>query len=236
MNVGDLLGSGTISGPEKSQRGSLLEISWNGTEPIELARWRQAHLSRRRRFAGDARLVPGRRLPRRLRRSRRHDSAGGLTFVIASDSEAIHRAAKKAWIASSLTLLAMTRGRAHRSSGGISRIRAECAAMSSRLYLRCTRLSDGGCFATHAPGRHSRRGPDRPRDKAAAAVRADIVQFGLDAVRAERALVAADARFRRVRRQILVAIFAVRPELQRHGRRVLIERNRIIANRARRFE
>src|SRR5580658_181161 len=36
MNIGDLLGSGTISGPEKSQRGSLLEISWNGTEPIEL--------------------------------------------------------------------------------------------------------------------------------------------------------------------------------------------------------
>ncbi|MGA9092146.1 MAG: fumarylacetoacetase, partial [Bradyrhizobium sp.] len=36
MNVGDLLGSGTISGPEKSQRGSLLEISWNGTEPVEL--------------------------------------------------------------------------------------------------------------------------------------------------------------------------------------------------------
>ena len=36
MNVGDLLGSGTISGPEKSQRGSLLEISWNGTEPIDL--------------------------------------------------------------------------------------------------------------------------------------------------------------------------------------------------------
>ena len=37
MNVGDLLGSGTISGPEKHQRGSLLEISWNGTESIELA-------------------------------------------------------------------------------------------------------------------------------------------------------------------------------------------------------
>jgi fumarylacetoacetase len=36
MNVGDLLGSGTISGPEQHQRGSLLEISWNGTEPIEL--------------------------------------------------------------------------------------------------------------------------------------------------------------------------------------------------------
>jgi fumarylacetoacetase len=36
MNIGDILGSGTISGPEKDQRGSLLEISWNGTEPIEL--------------------------------------------------------------------------------------------------------------------------------------------------------------------------------------------------------
>jgi fumarylacetoacetase len=36
MNIGDLLGSGTISGPEKDQRGSLLEISWNGTEPIAL--------------------------------------------------------------------------------------------------------------------------------------------------------------------------------------------------------
>jgi fumarylacetoacetase len=36
MNVGDLLGSGTISGPDKDQRGSLLEISWNGTEPVEL--------------------------------------------------------------------------------------------------------------------------------------------------------------------------------------------------------
>jgi fumarylacetoacetase len=38
MKVGDLLGSGTISGPEKGQRGSLLEISWNGTEPVELDR------------------------------------------------------------------------------------------------------------------------------------------------------------------------------------------------------
>src|ERR1700761_1129496 len=36
MNIGDLLGSGTISGPEKQQRGSLLEISWNGSEPVTL--------------------------------------------------------------------------------------------------------------------------------------------------------------------------------------------------------
>ena len=38
MNIGDLLGSGTISGPEKDQRGSLMEISWNATEPIALPR------------------------------------------------------------------------------------------------------------------------------------------------------------------------------------------------------
>lgn len=36
MNVGDLLGSGTISGPEKSARGSLLELSWGGKEPFEI--------------------------------------------------------------------------------------------------------------------------------------------------------------------------------------------------------
>jgi len=36
MNVGDLLGSGTISGPEKHERGSLLELSWGGKEPITL--------------------------------------------------------------------------------------------------------------------------------------------------------------------------------------------------------
>jgi len=37
VNVGDLLGSGTISGPEKDGRGSLLELSWGGTEPFSLA-------------------------------------------------------------------------------------------------------------------------------------------------------------------------------------------------------
>ncbi|GGC00358.1 hydrolase [Marivita lacus] len=36
MRVGDLLGSGTISGPEKHNRGSLLELSWGGTEPLTL--------------------------------------------------------------------------------------------------------------------------------------------------------------------------------------------------------
>jgi len=36
MRTGDLLGSGTISGPKKSERGSMLELSWGGKEPITL--------------------------------------------------------------------------------------------------------------------------------------------------------------------------------------------------------
>ncbi len=36
MRIGDLLGSGTISGPEKTNRGSLLELSWGGKEPFAL--------------------------------------------------------------------------------------------------------------------------------------------------------------------------------------------------------
>ena len=35
MRVGDLLGSGTISGPSKDSRGSLLELSWGGKEPLQ---------------------------------------------------------------------------------------------------------------------------------------------------------------------------------------------------------
>lgn len=36
MKTGDLLGTGTISGPERANWGSLLEIAFNGTEPVEL--------------------------------------------------------------------------------------------------------------------------------------------------------------------------------------------------------
>ena len=36
LNVGDLLGSGTISGKEPESFGSLLELTWNGTNPIRL--------------------------------------------------------------------------------------------------------------------------------------------------------------------------------------------------------
>ncbi|WP_282025749.1 fumarylacetoacetase [Limimaricola cinnabarinus] len=36
MRTGDLLGSGTISGSTPGSRGSLLEMSWGGKEPLEL--------------------------------------------------------------------------------------------------------------------------------------------------------------------------------------------------------
>ena len=36
MRVGDLLGSGTISGPTQDSRGSLLELSWGGKTPLTL--------------------------------------------------------------------------------------------------------------------------------------------------------------------------------------------------------
>ena len=36
LNVGDVLATGTISGPEPDACGSLLELSWNGTRPLEL--------------------------------------------------------------------------------------------------------------------------------------------------------------------------------------------------------
>jgi fumarylacetoacetase len=37
LRTGDLYGSGTVSGPEREQRGSLLELSWGGAEPLALA-------------------------------------------------------------------------------------------------------------------------------------------------------------------------------------------------------
>jgi fumarylacetoacetase len=36
VRSGDLYASGTVSGPEPGQRGSMLELSWNGTQPLAL--------------------------------------------------------------------------------------------------------------------------------------------------------------------------------------------------------
>ena len=37
LRTGDLYASGTVSGPARDQRGSFLELSWNGQEPVMLA-------------------------------------------------------------------------------------------------------------------------------------------------------------------------------------------------------
>ncbi|MGJ8659367.1 MAG: fumarylacetoacetase [Cellulophaga fucicola] len=37
VNSGDMMGSGTISGPTPDSYGSMLELSWQGTKPVELA-------------------------------------------------------------------------------------------------------------------------------------------------------------------------------------------------------
>jgi fumarylacetoacetase len=37
LRAGDLLGSGTLSGPEPTQAGSLLELTGGGTRPIALS-------------------------------------------------------------------------------------------------------------------------------------------------------------------------------------------------------
>jgi fumarylacetoacetase len=37
LRTGDLLATGTISGPERCERGSLIELTWNGEQPIDLS-------------------------------------------------------------------------------------------------------------------------------------------------------------------------------------------------------
>jgi len=55
---------------------------------------------------------------------------------------------------------------------------------------------------------------DRARHKPATAIRTNVKQHPLDAIGAERALIAADARLRRGRRQRLVAVLARRTQLE----------------------
>ncbi|MGH8998703.1 MAG: fumarylacetoacetate hydrolase family protein, partial [Acidimicrobiia bacterium] len=44
LRVGDLFASGTVSGPERHQRGCLLELTWNGADPLVLAGGRRCFL------------------------------------------------------------------------------------------------------------------------------------------------------------------------------------------------
>lgn len=52
LRVGDMLGSGTISGLEKEQMGSFLEMSWNGTREVDLP-----ETNEKRKFWQDGDLV-----------------------------------------------------------------------------------------------------------------------------------------------------------------------------------
>ncbi|MEO1587257.1 MAG: fumarylacetoacetate hydrolase family protein, partial [Bacteroidota bacterium] len=36
IEVGDMMASGTISGPEEGSYGSMLEITWRGSKPVEM--------------------------------------------------------------------------------------------------------------------------------------------------------------------------------------------------------
>ncbi|MEV6553153.1 fumarylacetoacetase [Streptomyces sp. NPDC051597] len=44
LRTGDVYGSGTVSGPERDQRGSFLELTWNGTEPMDLTTGKRTFL------------------------------------------------------------------------------------------------------------------------------------------------------------------------------------------------
>ncbi|MFG3018006.1 fumarylacetoacetase [Streptomyces sp. NPDC048254] len=44
LRTGDLYGSGTVSGTEPAERGSLLELTWNGRDPLELPDGKRAYL------------------------------------------------------------------------------------------------------------------------------------------------------------------------------------------------
>src|SRR5581483_4310376 len=77
-------------------------------------------------------------------------------------------------------------------------------------------LGRGGALGDAQTGPPLGHWANGPRRETAAAIRADIMQDGLHAVGAEGAFIRADARVGRIRRQVLVAIFAVRPKLECH--------------------
>lgn len=75
-------------------------------------------------------------------------------------------------------------------------------------------LGTGGVLAEEIIVLPVLRRPDGSGCKPAAAVGADVLQYVVDTRGTKRALVRTDARFKRVGRQRLVAVFTRRPELQ----------------------
>ena len=88
LRTGDLFGSGTISGPERDQRGSFLELSWGGQEPLR----RRPDVPRGRRRGGAALHRAGhRRRPDHARRGLRADRArAGLSPALRRQSPSHH--------------------------------------------------------------------------------------------------------------------------------------------------
>jgi hypothetical protein len=66
-----------------------------------------------------------------------------------------HRCAHWSSFFNKPSLKMRSRAGVYRFKGSISRILAEWDATSSKLYFRCTRWIDAGCFTRETPGRHS---------------------------------------------------------------------------------
>lgn len=45
LRTGDLYASGTVSGPDRSQVGSFLELTWGGAEPVQVGDERRTFLA-----------------------------------------------------------------------------------------------------------------------------------------------------------------------------------------------
>jgi len=65
LRPGDLFASGTVSGPEQDQWGSLLELTWNGTRPVAVEGGERGFLADGDRvtISAEARTQDGRTLP-----------------------------------------------------------------------------------------------------------------------------------------------------------------------------
>ena len=94
--------------------------------------------------------------------------------------------------------------------------------LANEFSNRLAAVGEAHAFRRRRPlGQQQSRPPllrwsNRPWGEAATAIGADIAQMPLDAIGAEGAFVAADARFGGGRQQVLVAIFAIRPKFERH--------------------
>ncbi len=80
LQAGDLLGTGTQSGPGAGQGGSMLELSAGGKQPVAPRQRGDAQLPRGRRHRHPARALRAPGIPPyRLRAMRRHDPAGKIS-------------------------------------------------------------------------------------------------------------------------------------------------------------